>query len=56
MISSIANATKKASVDTIKSGFESIKNAGSKVGEGIANTARKITSKKKEELPESTEN
>lgn len=56
VISSIANATKKASVDTIKSGFESIKNAGSKVGEGIANTARKITSKKKEELPESTEN
>ncbi len=52
VISSIATATKKASVDTLKSGFESIKTAGSKVGEGIANTARKMVRGKKYELPQ----
>ena len=51
-ISGILNATKKAGVDTVKSGWEGIKNTGSKVVDTVSEASKKVNpfSKKEKQL------
>ena len=48
IISGLAKATRKAGVDTLRSGWEGIKNAGTKVAEGITEAGKKVNPFKKE--------
>ena len=48
IINGLAKATRKAGVDTLKSGWEGIKNAGSKVADGISEAGKKVNPFKKD--------
>ncbi len=49
IISGLVKATKKAGVDTLKSGWEGIKNTGGKVVDGVSEVGQKINPFKKKE-------
>lgn len=51
IISGLARATRKAGADTIRSGWEGIKNAGSKVADGITEAGKKVNPFKKKDQP-----